>query len=203
MTATVSGDQTTLARKELRQLLLKRRAEIPAEERAKAEAAIARNAFDAIVALAGERGLAGRVVAAYLPIRGEPELDALWRMLLDAGAQLGLPVVVEKAAPMVFREWDGTAPQGRDALGLAVPAEDVRVVPEVLVIPCVGFDPAGWRLGYGGGYYDRTLAELIAGGAKSVGIGFESARCALEAEPHDIALDAVASDAGRSMTGRH
>jgi len=184
----------TLARRELRQLLLKRRAEIPADVRLKAEAAIARNAFDALVALASERGLKGLIVSAYLPIRGEPVLDALWRELLDAGARLALPVVVEKAAPMVFREWDGKEPQGRDALGLAVPAADVQVTPEVLVIPCVGFDPAGWRLGYGGGYYDRTLAELINFGALSIGVAFEISKCTFSVNSYDSPLNAVASD---------
>ncbi|WP_176256886.1 5-formyltetrahydrofolate cyclo-ligase [Derxia lacustris] len=195
MSTTGSGDETTLARRELRQLLLKKRAEIPAEARLQAEAAIARNAFDALLALAGARGLQGLVVSAYLPIRGEPVLDALWQRLLEAGARLALPVVVEKAAPMVFREWDGAEPTGRDALGLAVPAADVRVTPEVLVIPCVGFDPAGWRLGYGGGYYDRTLERLVDKGAKSVGVGFELSALDLQPALHDIRLHFICSEA--------
>jgi 5,10-methenyltetrahydrofolate synthetase len=133
----------------------------------------------------------GLVVSLYWPFRAEPDLRGWAAGLRTRGATLALPVVVERARPLVFRAW---APG--DALipgiwNIPVPAEDRRVIPDVVIAPVVGFDPGGFRLGYGGGYFDRTLATL-PGNWRAFGVGYGFQRLpTIHPQPHDIPLHAI------------
>src|SRR6476661_2160330 len=98
------------------------------------------------------------VLGVYLPIRGEPDLSVAYAGLLARGAHLALPAVDAREAPLRFFAWTPGDALTRDALGMPIPAGAVKVQPDALLIPCVGFNAGNVRLGYGGGFYDRTLA---------------------------------------------
>ncbi|MDR5755403.1 5-formyltetrahydrofolate cyclo-ligase [Caballeronia sp. LZ035] len=142
---------------------------------------------------------AAQCVGFYWPVAGEFDArDVITRWLAeDASREAALPVVVEPRAPMVFHAWRADAPMKEGRYRIPVPAEARVVVPDLLLIPCVGFDADGYRLGYGGGYYDRTLAAWP--GARrpvTLGIAFEACRCdALPREAHDLPLDAIVTEA--------
>lgn len=112
-------------------------------------------------ALIRTRGV--RRLAVYLPWRGEPDLQALWAELAADSVQLALPVVTARASAMQFRCWQPGEPLQADVHGLPVPADDQPECDcDAMVIPCIAARHDGYRLGSGGGYYDRTLAGLLA-----------------------------------------
>ncbi|UFM63680.1 5-formyltetrahydrofolate cyclo-ligase [Paracoccus sp. MA] len=152
------------------------------------DAALTRNLT---AALAPHRG---KVLAGYWPMRGEA--DPHPAMAIHDGP-VCLPVVIGPAQPLEFRAWDGRLEPGR--FGTSHPPADSPVLrPEVLIVPLAGFDRAGHRLGYGGGFYDRTLAQLRAG-APVVAIGLAYAVQeirAIPAEPTDQPLDLIVTDGG-------
>ena len=139
----------------------------------------------------------GRVFSGYWPIKGEPDLRPLLAALEAEGALVALPLVEVKAAPLVFRRWTRKTRMVRGDWNIPVPPPEVEAVtPEIALAPVVGWTAEGFRLGYGGGYFDRTLAALLPR-PFTIGIGFQSARLAtIYPQPHDIALDAVVTEAG-------
>lgn len=138
----------------------------------------------------------GARVALYWPHRGEYDTRALADRLRARGAQVLLPVIVASAAPMVFREWRAGDTLRHGPHGIAEPAAGADIVPTAILAPAVGFDAAGYRLGYGGGYFDRTLAEL-APRPLLIGCAHEFARMpTLHPQAHDIPLDYVVTEAG-------
>lgn len=135
-------------------------------------------------------------VGFYFPIRGEPDLrDVVAQWLApDAQRVAALPVIVGQV--LEFHAWTADAPMLVDEFGIPVPAHGRVVQPECLLVPCVGFDAHRFRLGFGGGYYDRTLAKLVPR-PLVVGIAFEAARLeSIDPQPHDVKMDAVITDAG-------
>jgi len=102
----------------------------------------------------------GTPVAAYWPIRGELDLRPWMQAIHEQGAQVALPVVIEKNAPVEFHLWRPGSPLKRGIWNIPVPAEGIPLTPEIVISPLLGIDSAGYRLGNGGGYYDRTLAAL-------------------------------------------
>lgn len=136
-------------------------------------------------------------VGFYWPIRGEPDLRSVvagW-LAADDRRVAGLPVVSEDT--LEFRQWTPEAPMRAAEHGIPVPAHGRVVQPECVLIPCVGFDAARYRLGYGGGYYDRTLAALVPW-PLAVGIAYELSRIdSIEPQPHDIRLDVVLTEAAQ------
>ena len=133
------------------------------------------------------------VLAVYWPLRGEPDLGDLYRALSLEGAVLALPVVVERHAPLAFAEWTPGEPMTTDPMGIAVPAR-LRTIPRppALLVPCLGFNEFGYRLGYGGGFYDRTLA----GGVKpaTLGIAYACQQLSFPEDTHDLPLDIVITE---------
>jgi 5-formyltetrahydrofolate cyclo-ligase len=116
------------------------------------------------------------------------------RSLHDLGVRLALPVVVERARPLVFREWWPGIRMVPGIWGIPVPAEGDAVLPDALLAPLVGFDARGHRLGYGGGYYDRTLAALPER-PLVIGVGFEpSGMETIHPQPHDIPMDLIVTE---------
>ena len=115
---------------------------------------------------------------------------------LKAGADAALPVVTEKRQPLEFWHWTPGTKMRLGAWNIPVPATRHVVRPTALLVPLLGHDDAGFRLGYGAGYYDRTLASL-APKPLTVGVGFETARLhTIFPQSHDIPMDAVATEAG-------
>lgn len=118
---------------------------------------------------------AGHAVAVYWPIRGEPDLRPWMERLQRRGARVALPVVVERGTPLVFREWTPGAKMERGVWNIPVPATGATLVPDIVIAPVLGLDAVGFRLGNGGGYYDRTLAALPSLPFR-VGVGHDFAR---------------------------
>jgi 5-formyltetrahydrofolate cyclo-ligase len=144
------------------------------------------------------------VIGAYWPIKGEFDpLPALHRWkedgeLLDEPAlrRIGLPVVDKVHQTLTFHAWYPGCPMEEDAYGIPKPKDTEIIVPTLLFVPCVGYAPGGYRLGYGGGFYDRTLAELQPR-PFTVGLGFTNGFLEdLQPEPHDVPLDAILNDNG-------
>jgi len=138
----------------------------------------------------------GLTLSAWWPIKAEPNLRHWLETLLARGARVALPVVVTPAAPLMFRLWTPDCKMMQGFWKIPVPADGPEVVPDVTLAPVVGWDAAGFRLGYGGGYFDRTLAALTPR-PFTIGIGLQSARLAtIFPQPHDIALDVILTEAG-------
>ena len=131
---------------------------------------------------------AGRIVSAYWPIRGEPDLRLWLDELHRRGAQTALPVVVAKAAPLVFQLWRRGDSLARGVWNIPVPAKGKEVRPDIALAPLVGYDAGCYRLGYGGGFFDRTLAQLPAS-TIAIGVGYADAEIAtIYPQPFDIAM---------------
>lgn len=142
-------------------------------------------------------GARGMVLSLYWPIKGEPDLRPLMRILHDSGVTIALPLVETKAAPLVFRHWTPETKMVRGDWNIPVPPADAPVLtPQIALAPLVGWDNAGYRLGYGGGYFDRTLAALQPR-PFVIGIGYGTAQLAtIFPQPHDIAMDVIVTEDG-------
>lgn len=139
----------------------------------------------------------GIAVALYHPIRDELDTGPLAAALRERGARLVLPVTGSKKAPLVFRLHDGAGPLVPDRHGAMTPAPEAPVVrPGIVVTPLLAFTRRGDRLGYGGGYYDRTLAALRAEGeVLAVGFGYGAQEVdALPSSPLDQRLDWIVTE---------
>ena len=171
------------------------RREAAARRDAAHDAAAERAANDHLAAFL--RGEAPAVISGYMPIGSE--ISPLAAMTaLGARARLCLPVVEGKGRPLSFRIWTPGAALTEGAFGVEIPAEGAQATPDALIVPLLAFDRAGYRLGYGGGFYDRTLAELSARGrVLAVGLAFAAQEMAeLPREGTDRALDAIVTEAG-------
>jgi 5-formyltetrahydrofolate cyclo-ligase len=116
--------------------------------------------------------------------------------LRERGAVTALPVVVAPGTPLVFREWHPGVVLARGVYDIPYPAASAEVVPNTVLVPMLGFDDAGYRLGYGGGYFDRTLAAL-ARRPTVIGIAYEIAHLeTIHPQPHDIPMGWVVSERG-------
>lgn len=137
-----------------------------------------------------------RAVGFYWPIRGEPDLRGVIADWLDADGRRVAALPVVNGDMLDFHAWTRDAPMRAAEFGIPVPARGRLVQPDCLLIPCVGFDARRYRLGYGGGYYDRTLARSVPW-PLCVGIAFEAGRMdSIDPRAHDMQLDAVITDAG-------
>jgi 5-formyltetrahydrofolate cyclo-ligase len=140
---------------------------------------------------------AGRILSGYMPMR--TEIDCLPAMAVHAaaGGRVCVPVIPGKAVPLRFREWTPDGEMQDGPFGAKVPACGDWIEPEVLVVPLLSFDRRGYRLGYGGGYYDRTL-RLLRGRRPTVAIGFAFAAQEVPevpTEPTDERLDLIVTEA--------
>jgi 5-formyltetrahydrofolate cyclo-ligase len=137
-------------------------------------------------------------IGAYWPIKGEFDaLPALYRWTeSDEPRFIGLPVIDRVSKQLAFHLWYPGCEMEDDAYGIPKPKGTPAFAPEMLLVPCVGYGPEGVRLGYGGGFYDRTLAALSPRPV-TVGLAFSHGFVPwLEAEPHDVPLDAILTDEG-------
>ena len=187
----VTDEQTAIDlarwRRAERARLIAERQAYPVANRAEAEARIGAELSRRI------GPVAGRVIGLYWPFKGEPDLRAWAEAQRQAGASLALPVVVAKGAPLIFRRWNASTTLERGVWNIPIPsAEAPECLPDVVISPIVGLDNENYRLGYGGGFYDRTLARMRAGGAvvRVIGVGFEFQRIrTIFPQAYDVAMD--------------
>jgi 5-formyltetrahydrofolate cyclo-ligase len=137
-----------------------------------------------------------RHIGLYWPIKREIDLLPLARKIIASGGVACLPVVVGRDEPLQFRAWKPGDPLAAGPWEIPYPPEGHIIHPDVLFVAMVGFDEANYRLGYGGGYYDRTLAAATPE-PMTIGVGFELMRLLTIAPlPHDVAMDIIVTEAG-------
>jgi len=177
----------------LRAETLARRAAIPADERARAAEAVAGVGAELVGRLRPRR------VSVFVAIRGEIETAPLMARLHAIGVPLCLPVIARKDAPLVFRAWTPGEPLETRRFGLLEPGDAAEEVePDLLFAPLAAFDARGFRLGYGGGFYDRTLEKLRASRpTTAVGLAFAAQEVArVPTDAYDQRLDGLLTERG-------
>ena len=167
--------------------LIDARQKIPVAVRQAADKELAKR----LDALLGD--ISGRMISLYWPFRGEPDLRHWAAACRKSGARTALPVVVARATPLIFRQWDETTKLDKGVWNIPIPSDDAAtVIPDIVLAPVVGLDAQLYRLGYGGGFFDRTIAAIRATGANPtvIGVGYDMQRMQT-IHPHrfDIPMD--------------
>jgi 5-formyltetrahydrofolate cyclo-ligase len=176
-------------RKRTRNELLAKRVAMPAEEHRLKSASILEELTEFQDDFIG-------VIAFYFPFRGEVDLLPLMAKLANDGYITALPVVVAKHTALQFRAWHPRCGIVRGTYGNPEPAQGAVVEPDVFIVPLVGFDDGLYRLGYGGGFYDRTFAAATKT-VRRFGIGFEDARIdTIFPQSFDVPMDVVITENG-------
>ncbi len=135
-------------------------------------------------------------IGIYWPIHGEYDPRPIGIYFHQQGASLALPVVANKHSPLCFQKWWPDAPMKKGAYGIPTPENTEQVNIDIVMVPMLGFDSQGYRLGYGSGYFDRTLA-VINPRPVVIGIAFEISRVdSVDPQSHDIPMDFVVTEAG-------
>lgn len=180
-------------RRATRKAFIKARLKIAADDRAAWNARIA----ETLAEVVEDRG--ANSVGLYWPMAGEFDTRPLADELRAKGVRTALPAIVEKKAPLTYRPWDETTTLEPGVWNIPTPVTPVTLVPELVVAPVVGWDGASYRLGFGGGYFDRTLATITPKPV-AVGVGFELSRLeTIHPQPHDIPMDLIVTEAGRRL----
>ncbi|MDR2001047.1 MAG: 5-formyltetrahydrofolate cyclo-ligase [Zoogloeaceae bacterium] len=185
--------ETAAFRTRLRQAKIAARMAMTADEHAHASAII-ENRLEALLA-----DRPPQAIAFCWPLRGEFDCRPLITRLLAKGWRAVQPVAVAPGQAMVFRLWTPETPMTQDRHGIPIPEGGAVSAPDIVLLPLVAFDPQGYRLGYGGGYFDRTLAALSPRPV-TIGVGFDLA-CVASTRPqaHDIRLDIIVTEAASMM----
>jgi 5-formyltetrahydrofolate cyclo-ligase len=142
------------------------------------------------------------IVAGFWPVNGEPDLRPVYTHLHNQGWTVVLPAVVKKHAPLAFYGWQPSDPLQAGAFGVLEPMRGATLQPTILLVPTLGFTAQGARIGYGGGYYDRTLAQIKQTGQPfiTIGIAWDQARldetAGHQPEDHDYPLDTILTPSG-------
>ena len=172
------------------------RASLDHSERADAAVAVARHFFDGVALQQAD------IVAAYWRIRDELDCQPILVKLMDSNQTVVLPVVVGPEEPLDLRVWEQGASLYESGFGTLAPSELApKAEPDVVIMPLLGFDSRGTRLGYGGGYYDRTLATMKKR-PRLIGLAFAAQELErIPREAHDVPLDAVITEAGMRQFG--
>lgn len=176
----------------LRRAALARREALPPDDRQAAGLAVAERGLPVEVA-------PGTVVSGFSPMKSEISPLPLLRRLADAGASLALPVVTGRGQPLVMRAWSFGAPLVSGVWGIREPPADApELYPDILIVPLLAFDRRGYRVGYGGGYYDRTIARLrTMKHVTAIGIAFAAQQIdEVPTTPRDERLDLVLTEGG-------
>jgi 5-formyltetrahydrofolate cyclo-ligase len=189
---------------DLRRILLARRAALSTDLRQRWDKAISAHV------LLWWQANRPPMLGVYWALQSEPDLQAVYAELAANGVQLALPVVLEKDAPLAFASWQPGEAMGQDKMKVPIPAQ-LRLLPRppALLVPCLGYNSLRLRLGYGGGFYDRTLAETTEAAESAevseaarpartttIGIGYACMAAQFAGDPHDIALDCIITEAG-------
>lgn len=165
-----------------------KRTQLAAATRAEFSSAIVKHLRDSLKLKRGD------CVGFCTPIQNEADILPIILEWQGQGVITAMAKVIKKNAPLAFIPWLKNEPLKPDACGILAPIADDKIIPQILLIPLLAFDKEGFRLGYGGGYFDRTLAE---GDFYAVGIGFELNRVdSVFPQKHDQKLNAIATEAG-------
>ena len=131
----------------------------------------------------------------YFSTQNEPDLMALYDVLSRKDITLSLPVVIKKTAPLQFAQWKPGEPLLKDLYDISTPATKKFVpLPQALLVPCLGFTKDGYRLGYGGGYFDRTLEQKPR--PHTIGVSYSCLKTTFPVREHDIPLDYIITETG-------
>lgn len=164
-----------------------------------------REAMDATLVARFAGPLGRGVLALCWPIRNEYDARHVARTFRERGATTAMPVVVAPRTPLAFREWHPGTEMAKGAMDIPYPANTREVTPDAVLLPMNGWDAGGYRLGYGGGFFDRTLAAA-AKRPLVIGVSYEFARMeTIHPQPWDIPVDWVVTEAGayrRNVAGR-
>jgi 5-formyltetrahydrofolate cyclo-ligase len=183
-------DQILEAKADLRREMMARRDALPPDVRSAAAEAIAERPFPLAIP-------AGTIVSGFMPMKSEINPLPLMKTLADAGAQLALPVTGRRGQPLLMRAWRWGEPLASGVWGIREPMPQAEPLdPDILLVPLIAFDRAGARLGYGGGYYDLTLATLRSRKAViALGLAYAVQEiAAVPTTPRDAVLDLVLTD---------
>ena len=191
----VREPDTARSRDAERRRLLQLRDELPEPTRLEMD----RRIVEALTQLVREMLRGSRApwrIGGYWPIRNEPDIRPLFHEFTKGGHRIGLPLVDRVQRPLTFVHWKPQSAMAPGFLGVPVPTSGNAVSVELLLVPCLGFstgpDGIHHRLGYGGGYYDRTLA---ARRCKTIGVAYEAMRSEhFEPGPHDVPLDHIVTE---------
>ena len=144
-----------------------------------------------------------KIIGIYWPFRAEYDPRSMSQYLIEQGATLALPEVTARNAPLRFREWSPETSMREGAYGIPIPAGTRIVRLDAVIIPMVGFDQYGYRLGYGSGYFDRTLANYPSQ-PLSIGVAFEFQRLEnVYPQSHDIPMHFVVTESGIFKSKEH
>lgn len=144
--------------------------------------------------------LKSMTIGLYWPFRGEYDPRLVAQQFRQQGSTLALPEVIDKNAPLRFREWWPDAPMKNGAYDIPVPVDTRNVAVDAFIIPMVGFDQQGYRLGYGSGFFDRTLAACQTR-PLTIGVAFELQRLKnIHPQSHDIAMQYIVTESGIFQT---
>jgi len=187
----VSGtnwDEIRHWRKRMRDDLIQRRTALaPAMRRSLGERAGARLVQEVDLRTYGVLGFCW-------PIRGEFDVRDIAKHHLSSGGQVALPVVVQKSAPVEFWRWYPGIPMRTGVWNIPIPKARDVLMPDVVIVPLVGFDESGFRLGYGGGYFDRTLAAAMPR-PYAIGLGYADSKLqTIHPQPHDIPMNLIVTE---------
>jgi len=191
----MTPDEIKAWRKAERARLITERVAIPDPEREARTARIIASLEPIVMAVDGP-------VSFYWPFRGEPNLRPLMRRMVAARKVVALPVVLQQRQPLEFRPWTPGCEMELGVWNIPIPDTKERVTPRLLLAPVVGFDPQRYRLGYGGGFFDRTLAAH-RGPRTVIGVGYDSQEIpTIHPLTHDILMDRIVTESGfRDATG--
>lgn len=140
--------------------------------------------------------LNGLIISAWWPIKAELDLRFWLATLPQKGATAALPVITQPKSPLAFRAWTPQTRMERGFWNIPTPADGPLITPHITLSPLIGWDDAGFRLGYGGGYFDRTLATLTPSPI-AIGIGSDSSHLqTIFPQPHDIPMDYIITETG-------
>lgn len=177
-------------RKPERERLIALRLQLSADDRKEKTVSIAAGLDQAI----GD--VRGKAISLYWPFRGEPDLRPWIERIVAAGATCLLPVVVAKHQPLIFKSWRPGEKLDRGVWNIPFPAEGREMLPDVVIAPLVGYDPSFYRLGYGGGFFDRTLAAH-PGKPTVIGVGYAIQRLStIYPQAHDIPMTHIITEEG-------
>lgn len=186
-------------KQKLRRKAAKLRSAIAAEVRMRGSLAVAKTGLQL------SRLAPGSVIAGYYPVRDELNSLPLMKQIAASGFRCALPVVEDVSASLLFRHWRAGEPLRDGQFNIKIPLDDAPLVtPAILLVPLLAFDRHGTRLGYGGGFYDRTLRKLRAQGkVTAIGLAFDEQEFdELPREPHDETLNHILTPAGLRRFGK-
>ncbi len=188
-------EQISVWRKQQRAELITHREAVPAAQRQEWNNAMTSFLVTAFAPLAGV------TIGFCWPYRNEFDARFAVRHFREHGSSAALPAVINKSSPLQFRKWWPGAPMTPGVYGIPVPEGTETVIPDAMIVPMNGFDEQGYRLGYGGGYFDMTLAAA-APRPLLIGTGYEFSRLpSIYPQPHDIAMEFIVTESGIYLAG--